>query len=340
MNAPPEAAADWSTRRVDRHTIDLLYGRRLLSPAARAHALELVDPPRHWGLWAARILTVFGVSLILAGLVYFFAFNWERIPPQAKLAGIALLLVAAAAPTVVLGLDHAVGRIATVVATVLVGVFLAVFGQIYQTGADAWGLFAVWAALTLPWALLADCSATWAVWLVVANVAIRLWWAQVRPEDDAWFVGSSLSIILFDAAFLLAREWLAGAGVAWAAQRWTRWLLLVPILGAATVCSIGWIFHRHGTTGLDGLGAAVSVGAILGAVAVYRWVLRDVAALTLAVMAACVVIVMAGFELMYRLSPGADIGIFLIGGLFTLGVFAAAVAWLRHAARDPEARHE
>ena len=334
--APPH----WSTRPVDRHTVDLLYGRRLLSPVARAAALELIDPPRAWGLWTARILTVFGVSLILAGLVYFFAFNWERIPPHAKLAGIALLILVAVAPTVVLGLDHAVGRIATVVATVLVGVFLAVFGQIYQTGADAWGLFALWAALTLPWALVSNCSATWAVWLVVANFGIRLWWAQVRPDDETWFVGSSLSLIAFDGAFLVAREVLAKLGHAWAAQRWTRWLLLVPILGTATLCLFAWIVHRYGTTPFDRLGAAVSAAAILAAVVVYRWVLRDVAALTLAVLAACVVIVMLGFDLMYELSPRSDIGIFFLGGFFTLGLFAAAVAWLRSAARDPEAHHD
>lgn len=333
-------AVDWSAIRVDRRTVDRLHARRLISAAARARALDLVDPPRNWGLWTARLLTVFGVALMLSGLVYFFAFNWDRIPPLAKLGGIGALLVAAAAATAYFGLDHAVGRIATTVAAVLIGVFLAVFGQIYQTGADAWGLFALWAALILPWTVLSTFAPTWAVWLVVANVAIRLWWPQTHPGFEEFYAGSSLSIIVFDGLFLVLREVVVARGATWAAGRWTRFLPLVPMLGAATLAQIGWIVDHWRVTGLGRAAAAAAAVAIVAAIFGYRVLRPDVAALALAVTAACVVVVMFVFDLLAGRGSGDPFAAFLLTGLFTIALFAAAVAWLRRAARDPEVHHD
>ena len=42
------------------------------------------------------------------------------------------------------------GKVLLLGASVLIGVFLAVFGQVYQTGADAYNLFTMWALLILP----------------------------------------------------------------------------------------------------------------------------------------------------------------------------------------------
>ena len=103
---------------VDRRALDALLARGLISTAARDHALGLIEPPRDWGLWAGRLIAVVGAALVLAGIVYFFAFNWAAIPPLAKLGGIALGIAAAIATAAVLGLDHAAAGYATSAATV------------------------------------------------------------------------------------------------------------------------------------------------------------------------------------------------------------------------------
>lgn len=341
MNADvTEAPTDPLELRVDRRAIEMLHVRGLLTAAARDHALGLVDPPRAWGLWAARILTVFGVALVLSGFVYFFAFNWDRIPAMAKLGGVAGLLVAAAATATILGLDHMAGRIAVTVATVAVGLLLAVFGQIYQTGADAWGLFFAWAALTLPWALLSASAPTWAVWLVVANIGIRLWWQQMQPHDEEYMAGVTLSLVVFDAAFLALREGLAARGIGWPAARWTRFLLIVPMLLAAGLSLIGWIVHRNDVGAIDRVSAAVSAAAILGCLYLYRRAVPDLAALALSLLAGCVVLVAWVAVMLERSSSSNAMGALFATGLFTLGIFAAAVAWLRHVSRRLETDHE
>jgi hypothetical protein len=69
-----------------------------------------------------------------------------------------------------------------------VGVFLAVFGQVYQTGADRWDLFAQWSALIFGWVLLARFTPLWGVWLVVTNLALGLYLVQTGFFDHNLFV--------------------------------------------------------------------------------------------------------------------------------------------------------
>ena len=58
---------------------------------------------------------------------------------------------------------HGVGAL-LVLAGLFLGALLALLGQIYQTGADTWELFAWWALLLLPWALAGASQALWLLW--------------------------------------------------------------------------------------------------------------------------------------------------------------------------------
>ncbi|MET0346849.1 MAG: DUF2157 domain-containing protein [Casimicrobiaceae bacterium] len=53
------------------------------------------------------------------------------------------------------GLDTLPGKAALVVAALLVGALLALVGQVYQTGADRFELFAAWAVAIVAWVLVA-----------------------------------------------------------------------------------------------------------------------------------------------------------------------------------------
>ena len=339
MNADvTEAAIDFAALRVDRHVVDRLSAHGVISPAARDAALELIEPPRRWGVWTARLVTVVGAALVLAGIVYFFAFNWERIPPLTKLAAIAGLFAVAVGTVAAVGFGHLVSDVAASAAVLLVGVFLAVFGQIYQTGADAWQLFVGWAALTLPLALLAGSAAAWALWLTVANIALLTWWDQARPLVETRHIGLQLSIAVFDAAFLAAREVLAARGVAWAAPRWTRFFVLVPMLTAATFAAVTVLDQPSLLSGVERLAAIALPLLFLGVWIVHRRLMPDVLALAAAVMAGLVIADFALFQLVTSGGRHTDLGIFFLMGIATIGLFAAATAWLRSVARAMEAR--
>ena len=81
------------------------------------------------------------------------------------------------------GLSRVAGKAALVAATVLVGPLWAVFGQAYQTGADPWNLFALWAALTVPWVVGARFALLWLIWIAIADTALVLFWDQTVPRS-------------------------------------------------------------------------------------------------------------------------------------------------------------
>jgi len=323
---------------MDRQSIDRLAARGLISAEARELALDLMSPPRRWGLWTGRLLGVTGAALVLSGLVYFFAFNWARIPPLVKLGSIGALLAAACLTVAVRGFERRGAEPAAVAAVTLVGVFLAVEGQIYQTGADAWTLFAAWAALSFPFALLACSAATWAVWLAVAAVALATVWDQTQPADAVFHAGRNLSLMALFAVALALREGLAMRGVSWPAARWTRFVVALPLLAAATQLALMLLGDGSQLRALEVLAAGLIVLAFAALGVTYRYLKPDVAMLAAIVTALCVVADFALLRLVAGRNFHADLGTFLLMGLATLALFAAAIAWLRAAARRMEVR--
>src|SRR5690606_4636049 len=108
-------------------------------------------------------------------------------------------------------------------ACVATGAVLALVGQTYQTGADVWQLFAAWAALMLPFAWLSRSSASWMLWLGVANLALMralsqsVWWGFFDTLSNAQTL---LAIAAFNLIVLLVFEGFAPRLIAQPA----RWL--------------------------------------------------------------------------------------------------------------------
>jgi uncharacterized membrane protein len=61
----------------------------------------------------------------------------------------------------------------------LTGTLFAVYGQIYQTGANAYDLFLVWTLACLPWSLVSGSGLVWALQLLLANITLTLYFDQV-----------------------------------------------------------------------------------------------------------------------------------------------------------------
>src|SRR5262249_50903036 len=123
---------------------------------SRALALSTATPDAtSWRRFLGRILLVLGSLLLVAGVVFFFAYNWSALSRLTRIALLEATVIAAALASLRLGLERLSGRILLAAAALLVGPLLAVYGQAYQTGADPYELFAGWALLILPWVGLA-----------------------------------------------------------------------------------------------------------------------------------------------------------------------------------------
>ncbi|WP_312417525.1 DUF2157 domain-containing protein [Comamonas sp.] len=126
-------------------------------------------------------LLLVAALLVASGLIFWVAANWQAQSHWFKLGlieGTLALSVLAAC------LWPRLRLAALFCATLVLGGLLAYVGQTYQTGADAWQLFAAWAALALVWVALAASDLLWSVWVLIAAAAIVFWTGKL----DLWQV--------------------------------------------------------------------------------------------------------------------------------------------------------
>jgi uncharacterized membrane protein len=310
----------------DRESLLALAESGTLSRAQLEAAGRLVPlaPSREsWLRVADRTLAVGGALLLAAALIFFFAYNWDALHRFAKLglAGTALLAcVVAAFATVPFGTAWRAALLAAAVAT---GALLALIGQIYQTGADVWELFAAWAALMMPFALLARSSACWALWLTVANAALLRGLSQ-----SAWLhflgaldrPGALFAVAALNALVLIAFEF-AGAALLAQPRRHVMRLAGVGVLAPLAIgACIGWWERDFVPLVLAFVGTAVL------SLRIYLGVRRDVPLLAATAFSG---IAVASAALTRLLEHGSDfLSINLIAG-FVIASTAFAGVWLK-----------
>ncbi len=128
--------------------------------------------PERLHFWLPRVIGVLAAALAGLGVILWVAANWDVLGRTGRFA----LLMG----TVALAGTGAAWRPRARIPLALLALFgmgglFAYFGQTYQTGADAWQLFALWAVLALPLCLGARSDAVWVPWTVVAFTAVTLW---------------------------------------------------------------------------------------------------------------------------------------------------------------------
>lgn len=218
------------------------------SDAARLRALELtLVPPTQedWRHFLDRVLLAMGSLGLMLGVIFFIAANWSGLGSWSKFMLVDLGIVGGALAAHRLGLDRDAGRWALTVSAGLVGAFLALMGQVYQSGADPYTLFAGWAALITPWAVAGAFGPLWAMWLIVVNVAANLY---VQGSTAACWLG-----LLNGVAWLLAEAlkprfgWTAFPAVL--AICWTTfaaWSELVDFRGTGFAVPVWLLFTAAG----------------------------------------------------------------------------------------------
>lgn len=272
--------------------------------------------------------------LLASAGICWVAANWDHASNLQKLAGVqavvvVLVLLAAwftrrgryvwseSGPSGRVNRNLMPGAHLAGLAGVATGGLLALIGQIYQTGADAWQLFFTWAALLTPWVLTLHTVFLGLLFVAVLNTALALylgmhdggiWWGM-----GAWST-SALLVALFHAGLLAAWErfvrhfddpWRIGPRVL--AIALAAWLVVAAFAGLDT---------SAGPIGMSLIGwAALAVVYV-----VYTRVRSDMAIVTLAILAAFVLLVL---PLLYWV--GSEAGLLLV----VVVLLVAMIAGLR-----------
>ncbi|MGM0785549.1 MAG: DUF2157 domain-containing protein [Pseudomonadota bacterium] len=293
---------------------------------ARAVRLSGLHPSgRAWSLFLDRLLLWLGCLALAFAVLFFIAYNWSGMERWLRFGLVEAALVLAVAVYWLVESRGVMAQVALTAATLLLGVLLALFGQVYQTGADPWQLFFVWAVLMLPWVLVARFGVLWVLWLALLNLTILLYF---RTWGGAFGIpfGSEASALwvafLLDSAALAFWE-LGTRRWSWLSVDWARRLVALGSGVPITLLLMMAIVDGHEATTPAWLAYPLWLAAIYG---VYRYWRPDLFMLAGGCLSAIMVtLLFLARQLLWQ----AEAGGFLILFLAALGLGAAAVFWLK-----------
>jgi len=284
-----------------------------------------------WRRFLDRLLLWMGTVMLASAAIFFFAFNWAEMGRLAKIGLLEAAIVGALLLLWRLGLERAGGKAALFAAALLVGGLFALIGQIYQTGADTWELFAVWAAGILPWALLGRLPALWVLWLALLNLAASLYYMTFGFLFGFLFEPERLLWLLFglNTAALIVWEACAAAGIDWLAERWSARIVATASGVAVTWLALNDIFDWRGSSHW---GLPLWLAWMGAAYAAYRHRIKDVYVLAGGVLSAIVVIA----TFLAKHMQMRDAGAFLFIGLIIIALSAAGGWWLKNVVNEQD----
>lgn len=324
--------------------LDASSARRLWQLSGQGQA-----PARLW-TWLRGGAVVLAAGLAGFGVMLWVAANWDtftRFERFALLQGVVVLAVVVAwlstfrAPVplrFLRGADEPNEREApqpsrndvraamALLAFLALGGLLAYFGQTYQTGADAWNLFALWAALSVPLIVAISSDLLWAPWQIVTSLAISFW--SYTYGGHEWTVGPGTlpvhAIALGLSLLLIAVLALHGKR----SGQWWAWRLSV-LTGSTLALTLGvmslfrpTIAPQYGlVVGLFGLALALG------------WWRREVFVMSVAALALNVLLIGGGVH--GRSLRGFE-ELLVVAGLAAL-LLAGSVQLIMHRTRLPEA---
>ena len=291
-------------------------------------AAGVTPSPEQWRAFLGQLTLWLGTIALAAAVIFFFAFNWDDLGRFAKFGLVEAAILAALLACWRVDLDGTPGKAVLLLLSLLTGALLALSGQVYQTGADTFELFAWWALLILPWVLVSRFSPLWLVWLGLLDLAVYFYFEIAwNFEGLVWalFGLNTLALVLWEAAHR--------AGLPWLRDSWPPRLVTLASGFWATFLAAWAIVDSGGSEALRGLAALAYAGWLAALYYWYRRVRPDLFMLAGGVLS--LIVVVATLLSYHLLDLGS--GAFLLIGLVVIGMSAGGAIWLRAAAREQAA---
>ena len=275
-----------------------------------------------------RAVAASAAALVGLGLIFLIAAHWGTMGRFGQFALLQGFLLA----TCQGALLRPAGRVPlSLLALLIIGGLFAYFGQTYQTGADAWQLFALWAALTLPLCLGVRSDVLWAPWALVVMTAVSLWMRTHtghgwRFEPDDLMVHLMGWTIALAATGLLSSRCQSFTGADLLAYRTAITLTVVIITSTA----LGGLFSHLG--GMQyGLGLLALVAAVVALALPQSFDVYGLSAVALGINT----LLVAGFArlILTHQNGGNGVGSLLMIGLLAAGLLAFSVSAVLRLAR-------
>lgn len=290
-------SSNWSEESVDKALKENIY------PDSQA-----------WRKFLQMLLISLGVGFTVSGIIFFFAYNWADLHKFAKLAMTQGLLVILTSVVLFSRLSEGIKNVILTGSAVMVGVLFAVYGQIYQTGANAYDFFFGWTIFITLWAVVSNFPPLWLVYLVIVYTTFILYTQQV-----AFFWSEILIITIlfsFNTLVLLGFLYLPKLNNRIKAPVWFTNALALASAFVASVGLIIGIFNKH-----DYFFAILFVLAIAAYAGGLVYGMKQKRLFYLTIIPFSVIVIISSF--LIKVSDEA--GMFLFVGLFIIGCVTALV---------------
>ena len=305
----------------------------LLKPEDVPRAIKLAELEPQLGDWRKflqALLGWVGMILLVAGVIFFFAYNWSALPRMAKFGVAETALAAAFLLAWFLDIDTPAGKGSLCAAALLTGALLALAGQIYQTGADTFELFAYWALLILPWVLVGRFAPLWLLWVALIDLSVVLYFSArslvlfsmvFGPSAMAW------SFLVINVAATIAWEFGSARRTAWL-NRWGARILGTAAGVGATTIGVLWVASPRVIGELSIFAYIAWLGATYW---YYRRSMLDVFMISGGVFSVIVfVTTFLGYHLIRHFEPA---GLLFIG-LIVIAISSLGAWWIRELIKE------
>ena len=289
-------------------------------------AAGMIPAPAEWRVFLGQLTLWLGTIALANAVIFFFAFNWDDLARMGKFALVEAAIVAALVALWRVDLNGLAGKAVLLLLCLLTGALLALTGQVYQTGADTFELFAWWAVLILPWVAIGRFSPLWLLWLGLLNLAVML---HVRISLNE----VNLFWALFGLNTLALVAWEAGrrAGIGWMQDSWAPRLVAIASGLSATMLVVWAITGGFRDDGAAGLAMLAYVGWAAALYFWYRRVRLDPFMLAGGLLSLIVtVVVLLGNKML----DNGEAGGFLLIGLVVIGMSAGGAIWLKRIVKE------
>ncbi len=171
--------------------------------------LDKIIEKENFTTFFSHLFTLLGAIFLASGVMFFIAYNWEVLGKFFKFGIVEFAILGSFILAYFLKEESFGFKSAVIVGSFLIGVLLALFGQVYQTGAETYELFIMWALLVLPIALLSRFAGIWLFEIVLINFIIFLYdFSYIEGYYEGYYTSRYIKIdTLFIVNFTILIAW-------------------------------------------------------------------------------------------------------------------------------------
>lgn len=242
-----------------------------------------------------RLMLGIGAIFLICGVIFFFAYNWAELHKFHKLAVIGSLVLISGLFALFQKRESYAHKISIVALCGFTGALFAQFGQIYQTGANAYDLFLGWTLMVSAWVIVSRFPALWVFYVALINTTVILYIGQVSrimTPLPAFYLLSGVNGLLWIISEFLIKDKSLGMKSR-ILPRIVGLLTFIPLTLAFSFAILDIRFFYQATE-MDLIVSAFAWGlAFFGSLLIYRLMIKDLFFLACSVISAmCVFCVM------------------------------------------------